>query len=75
VAYLQKRWILIFALGSKETNSLHGTESFLRRTGRSMWSRFFLEFFGFSPVNIIKPSSPLSYVVWGMNKRPVRGRR
>jgi hypothetical protein len=38
------------------------------------WDRFFSEFFGFPLSVSFHHGSPFSYINWGMNNMPVRGR-
>jgi hypothetical protein len=38
------------------------------------WDRHFSEFFGFALPISFHSGPPYSYIIWGMNKRPVGGR-
>jgi len=38
------------------------------------WNRFFSEFFGFPLSVSFHRGCPYSYIIWGMNSRPVGGR-
>jgi hypothetical protein len=38
------------------------------------WDRVFFEFFGFPLAISFHHDSPYSYIIWGINNRPVGGR-